>query len=283
MGWLTEPQDSWRSSVYAALLNAGKALTAERFNRCGTSCKLSCGHCGTGRTIAQWCETRVCPDCSARRAKRIRYRVINLMKGHPATGGHRAKEITLTVQTNGRFQEAVERITKALPRLWKSYLWRDAAGRRWHEAKREPGKKECVTGAVCGLEFGPRNGNVHVHMLYLGPYLVFAELRAIWRKLVGEGSVFVCAAGGARAAVAEVIKYMSDIKKLPGSRVVELYEYLEGKRRIRSYGILRGVEGEAGDDQELPVCTNCGGTTWLTEAGLEWVLRHGRPGPEPGG
>lgn len=232
--------------------------------------------------MARWCETRVCPDCSARQAKRIRARVVTLMKAYPVTGSIRAKEITLTVKTADRYHESVERITRALPRLWKGFLWRDAEGRRWHEAKRELGKKACVTGAVCGLEFGPRHGNVHVHMLYLGPYLVFEQLRAAWRKLVGEGSVFVCAAGGARAAVTEVIKYMSDLKKLSGPRVVELYQFLEGKRRIRSYGVLRGVESTEEADLALPTCPTCGGTHWMTDEGLEWLMKRSRGRPDSG-
>lgn len=277
-----EQDAAWRESVYWALIGSGKEPSAERFKRCGSPCKLSCADCGTGRTIAQWCELRICPDCSARRALEIRHRVAHLLELAPATDGQRGKELTLTVQTNGQFHDAVRRITRALPRLWKYYLWRDVAGQRWKDAKRQAGEKVCVTGAVCGLEFGPKNGNVHAHMLFIGPYLPFLELQREWRRVAGEGSVFVCATGTTSSALTEIIKYMSDLKKVPGPRLVELYQTLEGKRRIRSYGILRGVESDELAGGEAPACAQCGGHDWLTEKGLEWMLKRAQSDPGPG-
>ena len=50
------------------------------------------------------------------------------------------------------------------------------------------------------------------------------------------------------------------------------YQYLEGKRRIRSYGLLHGVETDEG--AVVVLCEHCGGNQWVSEEGLEWLSKR---------
>jgi len=265
-------QDAWRQSVYWALLNHSKGDAAERFEKCGKEIKLLCMGCGFSRKVAQYCELRVCPECATRQSKKIQHRVMKLLRDLSLPRGWRARLITLTVKTDGHYEEAIERIGKALGNLWRSYLWRDQAGRRRRDARKRQAGEKGASGAVAGIEFGPKNGNVHVHLVYVGPYLPHAEFSHVWRRLVGEGYVWISAVRSLKAAMREALKYMSNVRKLSGPMVVELYSHLDGKRRIRSYGILRDAE-EAAKGKSL-VCEHCGGGEWMTEEGLAWMLLH---------
>ena len=73
----------------------------------------------------------------------------------------------------------------------------------------------------------------------------------------------------------EVVKYASNFSKVSPEGVVIIAEHLEGKRRIRTYGVFRGVESEVVEalkiEAGITACPKCGCSDWMTERGLSWM------------
>jgi len=261
--------DPWREGVYWSLIRRAKTTQAERFLLCGKEAKMYCSNCGSTRKAVWRCKARYCAECAAIEGKVQAIKVLERMKAIKLERGNRVKEITLTVRTLGQYAAALKRISAGVSKLWRNFLWRDAWGRRWKEARKAGIRWDaCASGAILGIEFGPSTGNVHLHMLYIGPYLQKENLQVEWERVVKHGWTWIRVAENLRAAVAETVKYFSHLKKLTGEQVIAFFLYLEGKRRIRSYGVLRGLEKDEGV-VGIP-CEQCGGSEWVSEEGLEW-------------
>lgn len=173
---------------------------------------------------------KLCPMCARRRSAELKGEVWPLIKHieHKPVVGYRWRLITLTTNTNGQHQKAVELGLGAFTKLWRNML------------------KKPYAAAIRSLEFGPDTGNVHIHVLYYGPYVGKADLSVEWERLTGAPVVDIRQAGsgggiGLRAAVEEVLKYVTNFTKVADKGLlVRCWKASKGRRLNQKYGLLLG-------------------------------------------
>jgi len=224
------------------LYNADTAQTLEQLslNNSKTHQRLrDCGHidatvrCHNGHDVQvfrnQCREYRLCPMCASRRSKELFREIWPMIKHIEAkpVRGYKWRFITLTTRTCGNHKDAVALAIKAFTKLWRNML------------------KRPYVAAVRSLEFGPDTGNVHIHLLYYGPYVNQADLSDTWGNLTGAAVVDVRLAvekhGSLKGAVREVIKYMTNYNKVEDKELlVRCWQAAKGRRLVQRYGLLFG-------------------------------------------
>lgn len=268
----TNSYAEWRQGVVAALYGAGRHKDASRFQECGVHTRLYCSNCGETKKVLYYCMRRYCPECARRYSRKLQDKLLvrlkRLKEFENSENRFRLRMITLTIKTDGDHDGALSKIGEALPKLWRNLLARDRYSKKVRKGS------EVATGWVNSIEFGPKTLNVHVHGVYWGPFIRQKDLSEEWKRLTGSCVVDIRVAD--HKALREVIKYASDFSKISPEGVVLVAESLEGKRRISTYGVFRGVESEALDDLYKMIgidhlCTRCGCNDWITEKGLEWL------------
>ena len=259
----------------AALRDAGRIDQAQRLQyevaghvvRCGDKMGVHrCGDCGSEVKVERYrCnQARLCPICARMESKRIETYLIDAarkIQTRPVYG-YSWKLITLTIKTDGDYRGAVETACKAFSGLWRNYLG---------------GRCRKNTGAYRSLEFGPKSGNVHIHVLYYGPYLPQAELSEKWEQYSGSSVVDIRRRDGdVENLVGECSKYITKFDEVEPERRVEYWQALKHKRRGMPYGLFRAdvlskwigckyvkPEPEPSFDIDVDLCPNCGSNTFL--------------------
>jgi hypothetical protein len=174
-------------------------------------------------------EYRLCPMCAKRRSKELQNEIRPLIRQIEAKPivGYKWRLFTLTIRTCGNQKEAVALALSAFSKLHRNKL------------------KKPYTAAIRSMEFGPETGNVHLHVLYYGPYVNQAELSEAWEGLTGAPVVDIRLVGGhgqgLYGAVKEVLKYMTNFAKV-GDKGLLVRCWLAGKGRrlVQRYGLLFG-------------------------------------------
>ena len=219
---------------------------AKKFRDCGAEVVvLCCVKCGNTKIVPVGCDLRICPVCAHDFAVKIAIQIKRFWKAVQRKRGWTLKHITLPVKTDGDLQGAYDRGWRAWRRLWRKYLKEDGAG------------------AVAAVEFGPKNGNVHFHVLYYGPYIPQAHLSDWWLELTGDSMVVDIRrlkdrGKGFDAAFFECLKYPAKFDELSPELAVDVLSVLKGTRRIQPYGIFFGKIRT----KVYPICEVCGNDTW---------------------
>ena len=192
-------RDRARNAEFADyLIERGYGQQAERLRECGTVLGFwECGGCGEPRKLAQtFCNMpKICPICARIERNQTVQEIklfIQAIQSKPVYGS-RLRHIVLPIKTAGTdaksLRSAVERIWDAWRKLWRNDL-------------KTPG-----AGAKVFVEVGSKNGNVHMHVLYYGPWIGQAHLSELWEKYTGDSSVVYVTQGD--GAVQEVVKYIT--------------------------------------------------------------------------
>lgn len=104
------------------------------------------------------------------------------------------------------------------------------------------------TAAIRAIEFGQKDGNVHAHMLYFGPYMSKEEIKNDWFDRTGSYVVDIRQAKiknlddheEIRDAVSEITKYITKMDdETPPEAILTYVEALKGKQRTQRYGLFR--------------------------------------------
>ena len=240
---------------------------AERLETCGTvHGYYACEECpGTKKVVQDFCSLpRLCPSCArVERSKVIdsildSVRLIIKDKKFPILG-YDWRFITLTVKTAGHYQKAVANAIQGFSKIWKNDLSKTGAA------------------AVRAVEFGPKNGNVHIHVLYYGKFFCKEKLSKIWKRYTGSYVVDICIVkkGNVENQVREICKYITKFTDVSNARLVEMWESVYRRRLVERYGLFRknvlaewrGEEVKKLDDRRARIdycCPTCGGVdTWF--------------------
>jgi len=165
---------AWRTllaakTVVAALRALGEEKWAVRVEQCSTSFwTVGCpkGHTGTVvAAVTKRCGLSCCPTCTRIASRRLSRALLAEMKTLPQERGHRWRFATLSLQPRSTPKAAWDDIARVREKFM-GFLKRINGG------KHPP--------AVASIEFGAK-GHPHLHVLYLGPFLVRDTVQ---RKLV---------------------------------------------------------------------------------------------------
>lgn len=177
-------------------------------------------------------------------------------------------------------------VRRAVGALWRSTPW----GRRVHDVSpsgRPTKRARRDTLYVCGIEAG-EGGMVHVHLAVYGEYVADWHLARLWKAACRYGG-FVKIKGmrgsdaeGLRAALREVLKYVTKGDKQPGQRarraaVIECA--FRGIRRLEVGGAIRLVPNVTAKDVATASreCEACGGARswrWRGVRAPDYVRRN---------
>ena len=261
-------KESFRQAVYDSLLFSNPKA-AKRFIECQGKVNYLCTNCGNTKAVAQNCESRLCLDCSKRTAGKMIQKLHKKYKTIQKIVGFRLRMITLTIKTDGQYRESIIKLGKSMTKLWNNYLFRGIKGLRRTKGNR------VLSGLVSSFEFGEESGNVHAHCLYYGPFIDQEELSIKWKEITKDSMIVdIRLVTDEQKGMIEVLKYVTNLEKCEPSKLVQYYEALKGKRRIRTFGVFFGFDfKDKNFKPEKPACEKCGGKEWINENGFKWQLR----------
>jgi hypothetical protein len=166
------------------------------------------------------------------------------------------KMLTLPVRTQKDHAAAVKRIGGAFAKLWRSYLKRPGAA------------------AFRSIEFGSLNGNVHLHVLYYGPFREQAELSRRWHGVTGDSFVTYIQQISGPAGLKEVAKYAVKMYDCSAKKQVLFWLAIRGKHTTQRYGLLRGLRGLPEMEYSLE-CELCGSERYhYTAVDKDGIIHH---------
>jgi hypothetical protein len=136
--------------------------------------------------------------------------------------------------------------------------------RFWRAAEKKFGISRKEYGFAGCDEFGGNNTNLHMHCVYVGPWLPQKrkELSALWSKIRGERSfVSIKPARSLSAALAHTLKYPAKfLDTSTPERLAELEATFHRTRRFSAGGAFYRVKPvrEPGQDSPVGDCPLCG-------------------------
>jgi len=266
---------AYNQKTVKVLRSKGLNSHADRLKDCGHIYGYyACGSCAhTDKLIQNFCGMhRLCPICARINRHDLIHEIceaVRLIKKRPVVG-HEWRFITLTVRTEGEYKKSVEKALKGFSKLYKNFL----RGRR--------------TACVRTVEFGPKNGNVHIHALYYGPYMAQEKLSDVWERYTGSKVVDIrlVEPKAVETQVEEICKYITKFTDVSNSRLVEIWQSVHRKRLVERYGLFRKdvlktwvevpEQKKEYKEPESDLCPRCGSDHWLFVYGYNLDL------PPPG-
>jgi hypothetical protein len=161
--------------------------------------------------------------------------------------------LTLPVKTDQDHARAVGRIGGHFARLWRSFLKCEGAA------------------AFRSLEFGSLTGNVHLHVIYYGPYRRQAELSKRWHKITGDSYITHIKQIKTADGVGDVAKYAVKMFDTSAKKLVKFWQAVKGRQCTQRYGALRGLRGKPEIEYELE-CELCGSTRYHYTAVVDGII-----------
>ena len=150
--------------------------------------------------LANWAQTfcnmtKICPVCAKierqQTVKEIRLYLQSIQQ-RPVYGS-RLRHLVLPIKTSGCDEKGLRRTVERIWIAWRK-LWRKDL-------------KASGVGAKVFIEVGSKNGNVHMHILFYGPFIGQGRLSELWKEYTGDSNVVYITEGS--GAVQEVVKYVT--------------------------------------------------------------------------
>jgi len=216
---------------------------ADRFQICGLPViTFKCKDCakiyfGFGR-----CESRICPECAAKYANRIRRRQSKIIKDLSPT--KYKKHCFLTVTRKSSSKEITRNDIIETFNAFKKLM-----------AKFYPKNRGC--GGFAVIEIG-KNNNLHIHAIVYGYYIPQNTLSNQWLRYTGDSSVvFIKMIHNTRQCLNYLLKYLSKPPSFDNpDRLVSYLIAITGTRRVRTFGVFYNYKLIERISFE---CIHCGG------------------------
>lgn len=271
---------AWRREVADRLFNAQRYGEAENFRMCGEVfgnfqvrlCEEHPEH--EAQIVPFTCHLRYCPDCERREQARKVERYVPILKElaeQDDKPGWSLKKLDLTTPFSLDDPDAAELYDEAwryletmLQKLFMFLLQHELTPRE--QLRQRVSLKAHGVGVLAAAEFGEHGHKLHFHLLMYSPFAAKQVITDLWR----ESSGGTCEINwirrieyhGVEDAVKEQVKYITKFTELPPRLVVALADVLDGSRRLRSYGVVRG-QPEAKFEA---LCASCGEQVKITTA-----------------
>jgi hypothetical protein len=247
--------DTQKLLIYNELRKRGYDPFAERINVCGTIlgkrvCKNeSCGHSEVDTSNCNL--YHLCPTCARIRSRKIAAELEAAVRSVKPVSGYSWKLLTVALKSNDSGpREALKKATGAFAKLWRNVL------------------KAPLAGAFRSIEFGPLNGNVHVHCLYYGPWVEKRRLSEAWKRYTGDSYIVdVRRVDDKQAdlagAIQEVTKYVTKMADVSPPDLVDFWVAMRRRQMTQRYGVLRGMKSEREIEDTPEPCVKCGGVQFV--------------------
>jgi hypothetical protein len=251
----------------------GFASKATRYRDCHvTGVPVDCVACGERYFSRYRCTLRYCDHCGPMHFSRLlgRYRVpisfaiMLYPNGKPRSqDGRTLAGLDFTIRAEDRIPEAEKpRGLMKLIRQWFKRMMPE--GSTWG----------CIFAVETGHELavkhpGRKAGgwNLHVHVLYYGPYLKHAKGLSAWEELLGESGGFrikQCPGWrnnpeqAVRRALVHHFGYIMKPAAVSGERIAALEVLFSGTRRVHALGMFYRLPKVPKLDVVNPRCPKCG-------------------------
>jgi hypothetical protein len=255
----------------ARLLAAmGFASKATRYRDCHvTGVPVDCPACRERYFSRYRCTLRYCEHCGplhfSRLLEKYREPISRLIAEQPSQQGRTLAMLTFTVRAYDRMPDPSEprRLLKLVRRWFRRVM---PEGTRWVWG--------CIYAIETGHELGVKHPgrtadgwNLHVHVLYFGPYLDWTAGLELWKELTaGDGQGFYikqCPGWrknpdqAVRRALVHHFGYILKPAAVSGERIAALEVLFSGVRRVHALGCFYRLP-KVQKDVVNPRCPKCG-------------------------
>jgi len=288
----------WREEVADRLNDASRWSESVNFRECGqlwgnfqvTACESDPSH--DVRALPFTCHLRYCPDCEHRHQAEMVTKYTPILKAiseQDDRAGWSLKKIELTTPYSLEADNADELYQLAWESFekWQQLVMQHLLRHELTPAERRRGEvkyKAHGYGSLVAAEFGERGHKLHFHLLAFMPYLDKHKSSELWLQANGGIAEVTWIKRvdyhDVEDDVQEVLKYVTKFQGLPPDLVVKLADVLDGSRRVRTYGTVRGAKAP---EREEHVCSICSSkrTIMRVSAYFEYVLAHNiEPDPD---
>lgn len=269
-----ERYKAWRKEVSARLNDAQRWSESVNFDQCGSLignfqvvvCDDDVAH--EPRAVPFTCHLRYCPDCEKRHQATQVAKYTPILKDlseNSDRAGWSLKKIELTTP----YRLADDDAPALFQDSWDFFEdWLQLVCRQLLEHELTPAEvrrqrvsyKAHGVGALAAAEFGEQGHKLHFHVLIYSPFIPKQLITDCWRQASGGE----CEINWVRKidyhdvedAVREQVKYVTKFSQLDPALVVKLADVLDGARRLRTYGVVRGAKAP---EPEPCTCASCGG------------------------
>jgi hypothetical protein len=273
----SKPDRTFREDVASVMNVQGRYKDASRYLECGkvTRDVCRCGHKAT-KTRVMRCGLRECQVCAGIEAKRLYLQILVEMGRVDKKPGWTWRHAVLTsIRKPGTdLKEDLKKVKAGLKRL-RYYL---------RGTTKATARYRAGISAVGGIEFGPKNGMVHVHLMIYAPFIPKDEMEKAW----SVGTIHFKEITSARQ-IENVCLYAIDFtKKKKDKRTGELIplspvfianvgKVLKGWRRIFTWGGLYKRIKKKEKTKKNEVCPKCGEKmSWEVVRGVNnaWIFEY---------
>ncbi len=263
---------AWRTEVADRLSTAQRWSESVNFRECGQLygnfqvlvCENDPAH--EARALPFTCHLRYCPDCERRHSAELVAKYTPILKEISEKDDRSTwslKKIVLTTPYSLEADSAAADFQagwEAFER-WQQLVLQHLLGDEMTPAEKRRGRieyKDHGYGSLVSCEFGGTGRKLHFHMLAYMPFLDKRKSSELWLEASdGEAEITYIARvqyHDVDDQVREQVKYITKFQELPPALVVKLADVLDGSRRVRTYGTVRGAKPI---DEEPHVCSIC--------------------------
>ncbi len=183
------------------------------------------------------CKSRLCPLCGRARARRLMYRLRELVKAMDSP-----RALTLTIAHSDQpLRDQIKHLTTS-----------------FHELRRTPVWKKHVLGGVYVIEITfnltEAQWHPHLHVIIDGTYFPHADLKAAWLVATGDSDIVdirkINSQAHAAKYLTDYLTQSQDASRLDDDRLPEWATQLHGMRLAQTFGASHAVPRS--EDDELP-------------------------------
>ena len=258
-----------RERVARLLAAMGFHSKGQRYRDCqATGIRVDCRACGERYFSRYRCTLRYCEHCGPWHFSRLMEKylepIASLIKSQPAQRGRTLAKLNFTIRAYDRMPDTSEprRLLKLVRRWFHSHKIMPK-GAHWG----------CILAVETGHELavkhpGRKAGgwNLHVHVLYYGPFLDWEAGLRLWRELTegdGQGFYITQCSGwrknperAVRRALIHHFGYIMKPAAVSAERIAALEVLFSGIRRVRELGCFHGLPKPQpkADNARCPKC-----------------------------
>lgn len=263
---------AWREQVASRLSDAGRWSESVNFRDCGQLFGnfnvLVCGDdvAHEARALPFTCHLRYCPDCEHRQQAKMVAKYTPILKDlaeSDSQPGWSLKKIVLTTpyplvadNADELYQDGWEAFERWQQLMLQHLLKRDLTPGEIRRGRVD--YKQHGYGSMVSAEFGGDGRKLHFHLTAYMPWLDKRKSSELWLEASGGEAEITWISKidyhNVEDAIKEQVKYVTKFQELPPALVVKLADVLDGSRRVRTYGVVRGAPKLEPEQHKCSIC-----------------------------